>query len=93
MVLQQLQNVATDRTELIAAFASSALAAIIIRYVASVQHPVFGHAVLALLAVMGFVAAYLLIAASDATPDAKAGIIVGNAVVAGSCFGVTSFLV
>jgi len=93
MVQQQLQNVATDRTELIGAFASSALAAIIIRYVASVQHPVFGHVVLALLAVVGFVAAYLLIAASDTTPDTKAGIIIGSAVVAGICFAVVSYLV
>ena len=93
MVQQQVQNVTSDHTDLIGAFVSSALAAVVIRYVASVQHPVFGHLVLALFAVAGFLAAFLLIGRSKAALEVKAGSIVGAAVVSGICFAVVSYLV
>jgi len=67
------QSVTSDHTHLISAFVSSGIAAIIIRYVASVQHPSFAHLVLALIAVAGFLAAYLAIGRSPAAPEMKAG--------------------
>jgi len=93
MVQQHLQDATIDRTELIGAIAIGALAAIIIRCVASVQHPGFGHLLLALIAVAGFLAAYLLIAVSNAASEVKVGTIVGAAVVSGICFAGMSYLV
>jgi hypothetical protein len=93
MAQQQQQNATTDHSDLVVAFVTSALAAIVIRYVAGVQHPVFGHLVLALFAVSGFLAAFLLIGRSTAAPEVKAGSIVGAAIVSGICFTVMSYLV
>jgi hypothetical protein len=93
MIQQHQQSVTTDHTDLIGAFVSSALSTIVIRYVSSVQHPVFGHLVLALFAVAGFLAAFLLIGRSKAPLEVKAGSIVGAAVVCGICFAVISYLV
>jgi hypothetical protein len=80
-----------DHPEIICAYASSALAAVFIRYVAGVAHPIYGHVVLALFALGGFLAAYLLIAGSRIEPAAKAANIIGAAVVSGICFAVVSY--
>ncbi len=83
----------SERQDVVLAYACGAVAAIVIRYVASIAHPAFGHAVLALFAVAGILAAYLLIARADLEPDMKAAHIIGAAVVAGICFSVVSYLV
>ncbi len=88
----QEQKATSDHKYLIAAYVSSALATIAIRYVASVAHPSIAHVVLSLLAVVGFVAAYLLIARSSVEPGVKAGTVIGAAVVSGLCFAVVSYL-
>ena len=93
MARQQAQKPINERHDLIGAYVCSAVAAILIRYVASVGHPGSGHAVLALLAVAGVVAAYLLIARSDTDENQKAANIVGAAVIAGICFAIVSWLV
>ena len=92
MVRELLQKATTDHKDLIGAYVSSALATIVIRYVASVGHPSFVHVVLALLAVVGFVGAFLLIARSSAEPAVKAGTVVGAAVISGLCFVLVSYL-
>jgi hypothetical protein len=51
---QRFQRSMSEHQDVIGAYASSALAAIIMRYVASAPHPAFGHAVLALLPWPGF---------------------------------------
>ena len=81
-----------DHKDLLGAYVSSALATIIIRYVASVGHPSIIHMVLALVAVVGFVAAYLLIARSSAEPGVKGGTVIGAAVVSGLCYVLVSSL-
>jgi Flp pilus assembly protein TadB len=92
MVQELPQKATSDHKHLTAAYVSGALATIVIRYVASVGHPSIVHAVLALLALAGFVAAYLLIARSSAEPGVKAGTVVGAAVVSGVCFALVSYL-
>jgi hypothetical protein len=76
----------------VCAYGSGALSVIIMRYAANVVHPTFGHAVLALFAVAGILAAYLLIAGSNLAPGQKAANIIGVAVVAGICPAIASFL-
>ena len=95
MAQQQVQKSIpmSERHDVSGAYASGAAAAIVIRYVASVAHPVFGHAVLALFAVLGVLAAYLLIARSGLDETQKAANIIGAAVVAGICFAIVSYLV
>ena len=92
MVQDLLQKATGDHKDLLGAYVSSALATIIIRYVASVGHPSIVHMVLALIAVVGFVVAYLLIAGSSAEPGVKGGTVVGAAVVSGVCFALVSYL-
>ena len=92
MVQDLLQKATTDHKDLLGAYASSALATIVIRYVASVGHPGIVHVVLALLAVVGFVSAFLLIARSSVEPAVKAGTVMGAAVVSGLCFALVSYL-
>ena len=92
MVQELLQKATSDHKDLVGAYVSSALATIVIRYVATVGHPSMVHVVLALLALVGFVAAYLLIARSSAEPGVKAGTVVGAAVVSGVCFALVSYL-
>ena len=92
MVQDLLQKATTDHKDLLGAYASSALATIVIRYVASVGHPSIVHVVLALLAVVGFVSAFLLIARSGVEPAVKAGTVMGAAVVSGLCFALVSYL-
>jgi hypothetical protein len=92
MAQDLLQKATSDHKDLLAAYVSGALATIIIRYVASVSHPSIVHVVLALLAVVGFVGAFLLIARSSAEPAVKAGTVVGAAVVSGLCFVLMSYL-
>jgi uncharacterized membrane protein YeiB len=84
----KLEKVIADHQDILCAYASSALAAILIRYVASVRHPVYGHLLLALMAVCGILAAYLLIAQSKVEPNTKAANVIGAAIVAGICFAV-----
>ena len=55
-----------------------------------VAQPTFGHAALALIAVLGFLAAFLLIARADVEPGAKAANVMGAAVVSGICFAIVS---
>ena len=92
MVQELLKKATTDHKHLLGAYVSGALSTIVIRYVASVGHPSFVHVVLALLAVVGFVGAFLLIARSSAEPAVKAGTVVGAAVVSGLCFVLVSYL-
>jgi hypothetical protein len=79
--------------DLVAAYIVGALSAIDIRYVASVSHPAVSHLILALFAVAGFLAAYLLIAQSQVDPATKGGTVIGVAVVAGMCFAIVSYLI
>ena len=90
MAQQGLQKTLSDHQDLIGAYVISSLAAIAIRYVASVEKPGTLQLVLALLAVAGFVSAYLLIAQSKVESGTKGGSVIGAAVVAGICFAVTS---
>jgi hypothetical protein len=92
MAQELLQKVMSDHKDLLGAYVSGALATIVIRYVASVSHLGIVHVVLALLAVVGFVTAFLLIAGSRAEPGVKAGTVIGAAVVSGLCFTVVSYL-
>ena len=92
MTQDLLQKATSDHKDLTAACVSGALATIVIRYVASVGHPSIIHAVLALLAVAGFVGAFLLIGRSSAEPAAKAGTVIAAAVVSGLCFALVSYL-
>jgi hypothetical protein len=92
MVQELLQKATTDHKDLLGACASGAVATILIRYVASVGHPGIVHVVLALLAVVGFVAGFLLIARSSVEPAVKAGTVIGAAVVSGLCFALVSYL-
>jgi hypothetical protein len=92
MAQDLFQKATTDHRDLTAAYVSSALATIFIRYVASVGRPGFVHMVLALLSVAGIVGAFLLIARSSAEPALKAGTVVGAAVVSGLCFAVVAYL-
>ena len=92
MIQELLRKATTDHKHLLGAYVSGALSTIVIRYVASVGHPSFVHVVLALLAVVGFVGAFLLIAQSSAEPAVKAGTVVGAAVVSGLCFVLVSYL-
>jgi|GraSoiStandDraft_44_1057316.scaffolds.fasta_scaffold362153_1 hypothetical protein len=92
MVQELLQKATTDHKDLLGAYASGALATILIRYVASVGHPGIVHVVLALLAVVGFVTGFLLIARSSVEPAVKAGTVIGAAVVSGLCFALVSYL-
>jgi uncharacterized membrane protein YjjP (DUF1212 family) len=92
MAQDLLQKATSDHKDLLGACVSGALATIVIRYVASVGHPSIVHVVLALLAVVGFVGAFLLIARSSAEPAVKAGTVVGAAVVSGMCFVLVSYL-
>jgi hypothetical protein len=48
--------------------------------------------VLALLAVVGFVTGFLLIARSSVEPAVKAATVMGAAVVSGLCFALVSYL-
>jgi hypothetical protein len=82
----------TDHKYLRNAYISGAVAAIILRYVASVAKPGTVHAVLALIAVCGIVGAYLYVARADSEPGMKAANIVGAAVVAGVCFALVSLV-
>ena len=93
MAQEGLQKALSDHKGLIGAYVSSALAAILIRYVASVGHPSFGHVILALIAVLGFLGAFLLVAQSAVAPTTKAGTVIGAAVISGICFAVASHLV
>jgi hypothetical protein len=86
----QLQKPTNINQHLLGAYASSALATMIIRYVAGVTQPTFGHAALALIAVFGFLAAFLLIARADVEPGAKATNVIGAAVVSVICFAIVS---
>jgi hypothetical protein len=88
-----LQKSSDDHKYLIGAVVSGALAAIVIRYVASVGHPGFVHAVLALLAVAGFVSAYLLVAKGNFNAEMTGVAIIGTALVSGICFAVVGYLV
>jgi hypothetical protein len=90
--LQQSLSIG-EHQHVISAYACGALAAIILRYVASVAHPVFGHAILAVLAVVGIVAGYLLIARADLDENQRAGNIIGAVVVGGVCLAIVSYLV
>jgi len=91
MVQELLQKATSDHKDLIAAYVSSALATIVIRYVTTIGHPSVVHMMLALLAVVGFVTAFLLIARSSVEPGVKAGTIVGAAVVSGLCFDLVAY--
>jgi hypothetical protein len=92
MVQELLKKTTSDHKDLLGAYVSGALATIVIRYVASVGHPSIVHVVLALLAVAGFVTAFLLIARSSAEPGVKGGTVIGVAVVSGLCFALVSYL-
>ena len=92
MVQELLKKATSDHKDLLGAYVSGALATIVIRYVASVAHPSIVHMVLALLAVAGFVTAYLLIAQSSAEPGVKGGTVMGVAVASGLCFALVSYL-
>ncbi len=93
MVQQKLNTALSERQDVVIAYACAAVAAIVMRYVASVAHPGAGYAVLALLAVVGIVAACLLIARARLEPEAAAANVIGAAVLGGICFAITSFLV
>ena len=88
---QRLERALEDHQDLICANASGTLAAMTLRYVASVPHLVYDHVPLALLAVLEILAAFLLIAQSKV--QAKAANVIGAAVVAGICFAVVSYVV
>jgi hypothetical protein len=92
MAHELFQRTTSGHKDLIGAFVSSAFAAIIIRYVASVGQPSIAHLVLALIAVAGFLAAFLLIGRSNVEPGIKAANVIGAAVVAGACFALVGYL-
>ena len=92
MAQEGLQKAVTDHKDLIGAYVSGALATVLIRYVATIGHPSIAHVVLALLAVVGFVSAFLLIARSSVEPAVKGGSVIGAAVVSGLCFAVVAYL-
>ena len=92
MIRGPAQEATSDHKHLAGAYISGAVAAIIMRYVASVAKPGFLHLILALIAVCGIVGAYLFVARSNADPGLKAGTIVGAAVVSGLCFALVSLL-
>ncbi len=77
----------SEHKELAAVYVCAAIAAIMIRYVASVQKPGVFDAILALLAVGAIVGAYLSVARSDAGVALKAGTIISAAVVGGAFLG------
>lgn len=89
----KLEKAMAGHQDLICAYASGALAAMILRYVASVAHPVYDHVALALIAMCGILAAYLLIAQSKIAPEAKAANVIGASVVSGIFFAVVSYVV
>jgi hypothetical protein len=90
MAQPQLQMPTSIKQHLLGAYASSALATVIIRYVAGVSEPSFYHVALALIAVLGFLAAFLLIARAGVEPGAKAANVIGAAVVSAICFAIVS---
>jgi uncharacterized membrane protein YjjP (DUF1212 family) len=82
-----------ERNGVIRAYAAAVFAGIVIRYVASVAHPSFGHALFAFLAVASILAAYLLIAGARLEAHLTGAHIIAAAVLGGVCFAITSFLV
>lgn len=88
-----VQKATTDHKDLTSAYISAAVAAIILRYVASVAKPGLFEVILGLIAVGGIVAAYLFVARSNADGNLKAATIVGAAVVAGVFFELVSLIV
>ena len=93
MIQNLAQKAMTDHKYLTHAYIGAAVAAILIRYVASVGKPGMFDLILALIAVCAILVAYLSVARSNADASLKAGTIVGAAVVAGVCFYVVSLLV
>ncbi len=93
MIQDLVQKATTDHKDLTSAYISAAVAAIILRYVASVAKPGAVDVILALIAVCAIVAAYLFVARSKADGGVKAATIVGAAVVAGVCFALVSLVV
>jgi hypothetical protein len=93
MIEKLAQKAMTDHKTLAGAYVSGAVAAIIMRYVASVSSPGIVHLILALIAVGGIVGAYLCVARSNAEAGLKAATIVGAAVVSGLFFALVSLLV
>jgi hypothetical protein len=61
-------------------------------YVASVEDPGIVEMILALIAMLGFLAAYLLVAQSSIEPDAKGGNVIAVAVVSAICFAIAADL-
>jgi len=93
MIQDLVQKATTDHKDLTSTYISAAVAAIILRYVASVAKPGGVDVILALIAVCAIVAAYLFVARSRADGGVKAATIVGAAIVAGVCFTLVSLIV
>jgi hypothetical protein len=93
MIQDLVHKATTDHKDLTSAYVSAAVAAIILRYVASVAKPGAVDVILALIAVCAIVAAYLFVARSNADGGVKAATIVGAAIVAGVFFELVSLVV
>lgn len=93
MIQDLVQKATTDHKDLTSAYVSAAVAAIILRYVASVAKPGGVDVILALISVCAIVAAYLFVARSKTDGGVKAATIVGAAVVAGACFALVALVV
>ena len=93
-MIQKLADKAmTDHKHLTSAYIGGAVAAILMRYAASVAKPGIFDLILALIAVCAIVVAYLSVARSNADGGLKAANIVGAAVVSGLCFSLVSLIV
>jgi hypothetical protein len=82
----------TEHRDLVGVFIAGIVAAILLRYVTAVAHPVAAHALLALVAVGAIVCGYLLLGRSKAETEWKLGTVAATAIGAGVVYELLTML-